>query len=97
MSQLLKRILLRSLEEMPPWTSAELAHLQAAVYPEARLVLKVRDSLDVVPVPAEFAPFLPIIKRAFEDMALECERIDVAGDEARARVNAWAAQLRQAL
>lgn len=95
--RVLLRVLEAALAELPPWSTIEQAHLDAPMHPEARLMLQVRDTLDLVPLPPEYHQFLPLVRRSFENLALECERADQAGNDTRQQVQAWANRLRQAL
>lgn len=71
-------------DELPPRTPVELEFLKAPRTPEAKFLLKLMPAIDVLPLGPDTAPYMPMIKRAFEEIALDCE---ADGDEANAKIS----------
>jgi hypothetical protein len=85
----IRRLATSLMAEAPPRTPLEAARLERPVMQVTRDLLAFRPALVSLPLDEGLEEFRPMIVRALEEIALDCEQDGEAGEAARAKVVAW--------
>lgn len=96
-SRLLRHLADGIISEAPPHTPAELEHLATPTTPEAADLLRLLPILDLIPLDENTRLFLPAFRRVLEDAALNCDRGQQFGVDARTRAASFMSALRAAV